>query len=325
MTASIERDSMRTYFCKKRWDLEKNTLFIEEAVTEFGNIRDMLRWAVTQFNSNNLFYGHGTDNAWDDAVALILHTLHLPPDVSPQVLDALLTLNERRKIARLIMRRVKESMPVPYLTHEAWFAGLSFFVDERVLIPRSPIAELIEQQFSPWIAEENVSRILDLCTGSGCIAIASALAFPDAIIDAVDISAEALEVAEMNKQRHGATNVNLIKSDLFSELKESKYDIIVSNPPYVSEAEMTALPAEFKHEPNLGLAAGKDGLDVVLKILRHAKKYLTPHGILIVEVGNSEEALIEKYPKIPFVWLEFQRGGGGVFMLTRETLNQVVI
>lgn len=303
--------------------MEKNALIIEEAVTEFGNIRDMLRWAVTQFNSNNLFYGHGTDNAWDDAVALILHILHLPPDVSAQVLDALLTLNERRKIARLIMRRVKENVPVPYLTHEAWFAGLPFFVDERVLIPRSPIAELIEQQFSPWIAEEKVTRILDLCTGSGCIAIACSLTFPDAIVDAVDISAEALEVAEINKQRHSATNLNLIKSDLFSGLKENEYDIIVSNPPYVSEAEMATLPAEFKHEPSLALAAGKDGLDVVLKILRDAKKYLTPHGVLIVEVGNSEDALIKKYPQIPFVWLEFQRGGGGVFMLSSEALMRV--
>lgn len=297
------------------------TTTIDEAIVELVTVRDLLRWTVSQFFAANLYYGHGTDNAWDEAVALILHALHLPPDIDPQIIDARLTSTERRKIGRLVLRRIKERLPVPYLTHEAWFAGLSFYVDQRVLIPRSPIAELIEQNFSPWITEEKINRVLDLCTGSGCIAIATAFAFPYAQIDAADISADALTVAKMNVERYRlADRVNLLESDLFGALKDEKYDIIVSNPPYVSVEEMTELPPEYHHEPALGLAAGTQGLDVAVQIIQNAKKHLTPHGILIVEVGNSEEALIERFPQLPFTWLEFQRGDGGVFLLTAEQL-----
>jgi len=296
----------------------------DEAIIELYTLRDMLRWVVSQFNMANLFYGHGTDNAWDEAVALVLHAVHLPPDISPQVIDARLTTNERRKIVRLVLRRIKERIPIAYLTHEAWFAGLPFYVDQRVLIPRSPIAELIQRHFSPWIAEENVTRILDLCTGSGCIAIVCALELSHAKVDAVDISQDALAVAKLNIEKHNvAEQVQLVQSDLFTALKGHKYDIIVSNPPYVSMDEMAQLPPEYRHEPALGLAAGTQGLDFVTRILKEAPNYLTDHGILIVEVGNSEVELVNRYPLVPFTWLEFQQGEGGVFMLTAEQLKQV--
>lgn len=291
--------------------------------SELSTIRDYIRWAVSQFNAGGLFYGHGTESAWDEAVSLVLHTLHLPYNINPAVLDAAVVSDEREKILHLIQRRVKERIPVPYLTNEAWFAGHSFYVDERVLIPRSPIAELIENHFQPWLAV-TPEKILDLCTGSGCIAIASALAFHDSVVHASDISDDALAVAKINVLRHHIEDqVTLFKSDLFEGLPEEKYDLIVSNPPYVDAVEMAELPDEFKHEPTLGLAAGEDGLDVVIRILKQAKNYLTPEGILIVEVGNSEYALVEKYPYIPFTWLEFQRGGGGVFLLTAEQLQDV--
>ncbi len=296
---------------------------LDEAVIELVTLRDMLRLAVSHFYAANLYFGHGTENAWDEAVALVLHVLHLPPDINPQVLDARLTLSERRKVARLITRRVKERIPSAYLTHEAWFAGLPFYVDQRVLIPRSPVAELIEQNFSPWIAVDTVSRVLDLCTGSGCIAIACALAFPHVEVDAVDISEDALTVAKINVERHQVTEqVHLLQSDLFGALKNKKYDIIISNPPYVSTQEMAELPAEYHHEPALGLAAGSEGLDVVTRILKEARAHLTENGLLVVEVGNSEPALVNRYPEVPFTWLEFQRGGGGVFLLTYEQLQQ---
>lgn len=294
---------------------------ISEAINELRTIRDMLRWAVSRFNAAQLFYGHGTDNSWDEAVALVLHALHLPADVDPKIIDARLTKQEREIITSFVTRRIQERIPAAYLTHEAWFAGIPFYVDERVLVPRSPIAELIEQHFSPWIAEEKVTRILDLCTGSGCIAAACAFAFPEAQIDAADISADALAVAKFNSEKHHLNDqIQLIHSDLFEQLKNKKYDIIVSNPPYVSSQEMRALPAEYHHEPSLGLAAGDAGLDVVTRILQEAKKHLNAHGILVVEVGNSEHALSEHFPEKPFTWLEFQRGDGGVFLLTAEQL-----
>ncbi len=293
-------------------------------MSNLRTIRDFLRFATSCFNEAGLVYGHGTENAWDEAVALILPTLHLSQDIDRSILDASLTDSEREKVSQLIGRRVSERVPVPYLTHEAWFADLTFYVDERVLIPRSPIAELIENQFQPWIDPDQVHRILDLCTGSGCIAIACAKAFPDSIVDASDISTDALAVAKINVLRHDLVDhVNLHRSDLFTDLPNSKYDIIVSNPPYVDAADMAALPAEYHHEPTLGLAAGEEGLDIVLKILKNANHYLNPKGILIVEVGNSEYALAEAFPHIPFTWLEFQRGGGGVFLLTAEQLSQL--
>ncbi|MBX3709444.1 MAG: 50S ribosomal protein L3 N(5)-glutamine methyltransferase [Gammaproteobacteria bacterium] len=289
--------------------------------SDLKTIRDFIRVATSRFNAAGLYYGHGTDNAWDEAIALILHTLHLPHDISPTVLDARLTKEERAQLNELIHRRVDKKIPVPYLTHEAWFAGLPFYVDERVLIPRSPIAELIENHFRPWVYPENVHNILDLCTGCGCIAIACAKAFPNAEIDASDISTEALAVAKINILRHAVQDqVHVFESDLFAALPKKKYDIIVSNPPYVSTEEMFNLPSEYLHEPKLGLAAGIQGLDFAARILRDASAYLQQDGILIVEVGNSEHALSEKYPKAPFTWLDFERGGGGVFALTAEQL-----
>lgn len=288
---------------------------------ELLTIRDYLRFATSRFNEAGLVYGHGTDSTWDEAVALILHTLYLPHDVNPQILDARLTTSERNKLQTMLQRRIEERIPVPYLTHEAWFGGLSFFVDERVLIPRSPIAELIEHQFQPWIDADKINSILDLCTGSACIAIACAKAFPESSVDASDISPDALAVAKTNVLRHHVEDqLTLHQADLFNGLPAKKYDIIVSNPPYVDAADMASLPAEYLHEPELALAAGNDGLDLALRILQQAGTYLEPHGILIVEVGNSEEALAEKFPNVPFTWLEFQHGGGGVFLLTAKQL-----
>lgn len=290
---------------------------------DLKTIRDFIRIATTRFNAAELYYGHGTDNAWDEAIALVLHTLHLPHDINPIVLDARLTQEERATLGELIDLRVSKRIPVPYITHEAWFSGLSYYVDERVLIPRSPIAELIENQFQPWVNPEMVHHILDLCTGSGCIAIACAKAFPDAVIDASDVSTDALAVAKINVLKHSVEDqVNLVESDLFNALPKKKYDIIVSNPPYVSSEEIFNLPDEFLHEPKLGLAAGTQGLDFAIRILREAEEYLEPNGILIVEVGNSEYALADHFPAIPFTWLDFQRGGGGVFLLTAQQLAE---
>lgn len=299
---------------------------VDEAIYELQTLRDMLRWGFSKLRQVDAYYGHGTDNAWDEAVYLTLHALHLGPILESHFLDSNLTTEERTDVAELIAHRINERIPAAYLTKEAWFAGLPFYVDERVLIPRSPIAELIEQQFAPWVNANKVHHILDMCTGSGCIAIACAVALPDATIDATDISKDALEVAKTNVQQHGVSEqVKLIKSDLFTALKNKKYDIIVSNPPYVDAKDMKNLPAEYRHEPVLGLAAGKDGLDFAVRILKAASQYLNPEGILIVEVGNSEEALRERYPQIPFTWLEFQRGDGGVFLLTAEQLKRIKI
>jgi ribosomal protein L3 glutamine methyltransferase len=295
---------------------------ISTAVAELSTVRDMLRFAMTCFYAGNLHYGHGTDNAWDEALALVLHALHLPPDVNPNILDARLTQNERALIGQLIERRVSERIPVAYLTQEAWFAGLKFHVDPRVLIPRSSLAETIENDFAPWIESSKIERILDLCTGSACIAIACAAAFPDAEIDAVDISEDALAVAQLNVQHHRKSGqVHLIQSDLFAKLKGKRYDVIISNPPYVDAEDMAALPLEYRHEPSLALAAGNDGLAIVNQILKTAAQHLTPYGILLVEVGNSEHALLERYPDVPFTWLEFSRGEQGVFLLTATQLQ----
>jgi ribosomal protein L3 glutamine methyltransferase len=292
-------------------------------LTELHTIRDMLRWAISSFNESGLYYGHGTDSAWDEAMTLILRGLHLPHDINPQLLKANITTAERDHLQKLIERRMHDRVPVPYLIQEAWFAGMPFYVDERVLVPRSPIAELIEQEFQPWVDMNNVTNILDLCTGSGCIAIACAKAFPEAHIDASDISADALAVAKINVLRYDIDDqVHLFQADLFNGLPPKKYDLIICNPPYVDAEDMAALPLEYHHEPRLGLAAGADGLDVVKRLLQGALEYLTPTGTLIVEVGNSEFALAEHFPGVPFIWLEFQRGGGGVFLLTAQQLAQ---
>lgn len=289
---------------------------------ELHTLADFVRWGASRFNEMGLFFGHGTDNAIDEAIVLLSHVLHLPPQLPDTLWQARLTIEEKNKILALFDHRMKERIPTPYLIHEAWFAGLRFYVDRRVLIPRSPIAELIENQFSPWVRAEKVNTILDLCTGSGCIAIACALlAFPEAEIDAVDISLQALEVAQKNISNYDLDHrVHAIESDLFTRLQDKRYDLIVCNPPYVSLSELSTIPPEFRHEPILGLEGGEDGLDTVKKLLQEAHRYLTPHGVLIVEVGNSQYTLVERYPNIPFTWLDFTRGGDGVFLLTKEQL-----
>ncbi|WP_133126798.1 50S ribosomal protein L3 N(5)-glutamine methyltransferase [Legionella nagasakiensis] len=288
----------------------------------FQTIIDFLRFALSKAHVEALYYGHGTDNAWDDMHALVLDSLSLPFDVDPMLLQARLTDEEKAWLCRQLERRIRERIPVPYLTHKAYFCDLEFYVDERVLIPRSPIAELIDCQFSPWVKEEKVDRILDLCTGSGCIAIACCYAFPHALVDAVDVSADALEVAKINSERHDVQDVlTLIQSDCFEDVPHHTYDLIISNPPYVGREEMERLPDEYRHEPKLALETENNGLAIAEKILHHAHAYLSDHGVLVVEVGNSQEALMAAYPDVPFTWLEFERGGHGVFLLTKAQLN----
>jgi ribosomal protein L3 glutamine methyltransferase len=294
-----------------------------QAIRELITIRDFIRWGMSHFNQAGLFYGHGTDNSQDEATYLVLHTLHLPQQIHESYLDSRLTETERKQLVAILMRRVDERIPAPYLTHEAWFAGMPFYVDERVLIPRSPIAELIEAQFQPWAKPGQVQRVLDLCTGGGCIAIACAVAFPEASVDAADISADALAVAQRNIREFGLEGqVYAVQSDLFSNLKGRKYNIIVSNPPYVDARDMVSLPPEFRHEPRLALESGEDGLDLTFTILYEAMYHLEPDGILVVEVGNSREALEELLPEVEFLWFNFERGGEGVFLLAAEQVRQ---
>ncbi len=287
-------------------------------------IKDYIRWGASEFQRAELHYGHGTDNALDDALMLVLHALNLDHSLPQTYFDTRLTKTEKKTIKQLFKKRIKSRQPAAYLTGMAYFCGLPFYVNKHVLVPRSPIAELIQNQFKPWLEDLNPHRILDLCTGSGCIAIATAYAFPDTSIDAIDLSTDALDIAALNADFHHCTEqVQLIHSDLFSALTDQKYDLIVSNPPYVSEDEMNSLPAEFHQEPRMGLAAGDDGLILVDKILAEAANYLTNDGVLIVEVGYSEDTLVKKYPKIPFLWLNFEQGGQGVFLLTASQLKKV--
>ncbi|MBV9725319.1 MAG: 50S ribosomal protein L3 N(5)-glutamine methyltransferase [Gammaproteobacteria bacterium] len=269
-----------------------------------------------------VFFGHGTDNARDEAAALVLHALGLPPGANAACYRRRVDRAGELRVRELLRRRIDERVPAAYLTGVTWFAGARIAVDPRVLIPRSPIAELIERRFAPWIAAARVRRILDVGTGSGCIAIACARALPRVRVDAIDISPAALAVARVNVSRHRlARRVRLISSDHFSALGNATYDIIVANPPYVGARELAALPPEYRHEPRLALAAGSSGLDSVRIILARAARHLRPQGLLIVEVGNTERAVRRTWPHLPFVWLEFERGGGGVFLLTREQLQ----
>lgn len=292
-------------------------------LTTVKSLREMIHFGAAEFEAASLYYGHGTDNALDEAANLAFFTLKEAPDYSDERLDLNLTKENIIEINELFQKRIDTRQPAAYLTHEAWFAGLPFYVNENVLVPRSPISELIEEQFQPWVSPEKVTRILDLCTGSGCIAIACALAFPTAEVDAADISKAALDVAEKNKAKHQLENrLNIIESDLFGNLQGRRYDLIVSNPPYVDAEDMANLPDEYQHEPELGLSAGDNGLDLVIPMLRDAKHHLNPEGVLIVEVGNSEEALAEKFPDVPFMWLSFEYGGDGVFMLDANDVEK---
>lgn len=299
------------------------TITSPDVITTLTRIRDYIRWAASRFAEHEIFLGHGTGTPLDEAAAIVLHTLHQPYDLADAYLDSVLTLPERQTVLSLIERRIKERKPSAYLTHESIFAGLSFYVDERVLVPRSPIAELIAERFEPWVDEEQVFNILDLCTGSACIAIACAYAFPDAQVDAVELSDDALAVATINIDKHDmADQVALYPSDLFDDLPAKPYDIIVSNPPYVAISEWESLPEEFQAEPEMGFTGGDSGLDLVIRILIDAKHYLAEQGILVVEVGSSAQTLQELFPTVPFQWLEFERGGDGVFLLTAEQVNE---
>jgi len=305
-------------------DASSSTLVMsDEALTDgLVTLRDCLRWAASEFHLAGLFYGHGTDSPWDEAVALTLGALHLPWNVDPAVLEARLLPMERTRIVSLVRARIETRRPLPYLLGEAFFAGVPFSVDERVLIPRSPIAELIEHGFAAWFPVEPPARVLDLCSGSGCIGIATALHLPGAEVDLADISLDALAVARCNITRHEVgERVRAVASDLFEGLEGQRYDLIVSNPPYVDTRDLTTMPAEFRHEPTLALGAGTDGLDIVRRILREARDYLTDEGVLIVEVGNSDHHLEAAFPDVSFLWLEFERGGQGVFVLTAAELD----
>jgi ribosomal protein L3 glutamine methyltransferase len=286
---------------------------------ELLTVRDWVRWGASEFQRAELFFGHGTDNAWDEAVQLVLWAIRTPWERLPNIVDTRLVESEKKQILELYEQRIFQRVPVPYLTGTAYFAGLEFKVTRDTLIPRSPIAELIDQQFSPWLIEEP-NAILDLCCGSGCIGIAVANAFPDANVDLSDISADALQVAQENIRFHQLEEkVKAVQSDLFENLP-GKYDLIVSNPPYVDKHDMDTLPEEYRVEPRLALESGDDGLDFTRRLLKEAVDHLNDNGVLIVEVGNSAAALEECFPNVPFMWLEFARGGHGVFLLTREQL-----
>ena len=297
--------------------ITKTTL--ADAVAELVTIRDFIRFTVSCLRSADVHVGHGSEDHFAEASALVMQTLSLQWSADAEILDAKLLRSEKQAIVDLIDKRINERTPLGYLLNLSYFCGHPFYVDERVLIPRSPIAELIEDRFAPWL-ENEPQRILDLCTGSGCIAIAMAYVYPDAIIDAADISLDALSVAAVNVEHHqvAAENVNLIESDLFSKLPNQRYDLIVSNPPYVDAEDMADLPEEYQREPELALAAGVDGLDIVRKMLAEAADFLTEDGLLVVEVGNSEWALAQSFPEVEFDWVEFKRGGSGVFVLTAQ-------
>jgi len=284
-------------------------------------VRDFILWAERRFDKAKLYFGHGTDNARDEAVWLVIATLHVPYEELDSQAERNLNASEQTAIREITEARIGTRKPLAYLLHEAWFAGLKFYVDERVIVPRSLIGDFIHERFQPWIDPTRVHRILDLCTGSGCIAIAAALAFPQAQVDGAELSADALAVAHINVERHGLdARVQLVQSNLFQGLAGRRYDLILTNPPYVEAADMAALPDEYRHEPSVALASGKHGLDAILQILAHARAHLEPGGALVAEVGNSHAALAERFPEVPFVWLTSVSGDESVFLLSAEEL-----
>ena len=294
----------------------------DNARNDLHTLRDCLRFAVTHFNEAGLFFGHGSDNAWDEAVYLTLHTLHLPLDRLDPFLDARLLPKEKSALLRIYERRVQERIPAAYLTKEAWLGEHRFYVDERVIVPRSFIAELLDEQLSPWIEDPwQVETALDLCTGSGCLAILAALNFPEARVDAIDLSPDALAVARKNVDDYQLQErVRLIESDGMNALGDERYDLIISNPPYVDAASVAALPPEYLKEPELALGSGEDGLDFTRRILAEAKARLNPGGILVVEIGHNRDVLEAAYPQLPFTWLDTAAGDQYVFMLRQEEL-----
>ncbi len=294
----------------------------EQAQNELSTLRDLMRFAVSRFSEAGLFFGHGSDNAWDEAAYLLLHTLHLPIDRLEPFMDARLTSAERADVLEIIGRRISERLPAAYLTNEAWLGDYRFYVDQRVIVPRSHIAELLREQLSPWVDDPwAVRNVLDMCTGSACLAILAAHAFPEAKVDAVDISPDALIVARRNVDDYGlASRLRLIESNAFAALEGKVYDVIISNPPYVNAESMRALPEEYRREPELALASGEDGLDFTRILLKEAAKHLAPKGLLIVEIGHNREELEMAFPDTSFVWLDTAAGDENVFMLRREDL-----
>ncbi|MCI7354281.1 MAG: 50S ribosomal protein L3 N(5)-glutamine methyltransferase [[Actinobacillus] rossii] len=294
----------------------------DDVPNNLQTIKDFLRWTYSNFNRSDIYYGHGQNNAWDESLHLVLTGLELPMDLPNDLFDTRLTLSEKQLLVGLVTERLAKRVPVAYLVNSAWFCGLEFYVDERVIVPRSPISALIEERFQ-GLLHSNPKRILDLCTGSGCIAIACANVFPDAEVDAVDLSFDALNVAEMNIERHAMQDrVFPLQSDLFNNLIGDKYDLIVTNPPYVDLEDLSDMPEEFHFEPEMALGSGYDGLDITKQILTHAADYLNDNGVLVCEVGNSMVHLIEQYPEMPFNWVELKNGGLGVFALTKAQLEE---
>jgi ribosomal protein L3 glutamine methyltransferase len=294
-----------------------------ESLTALSTIRDFIRWGSSEFNRQGLSFGHGFVTALDDARYLVLHALALPPEWPDAFLDCALTEDEREQVMDILGQRLKSRKPAAYISRESWFCGLRFYVDERVLVPRSPIAELISNHFEPWIDSNQVHRILDLCTGSGCIAIACQYMFEDAAVFASDISADALEVARVNRHEHGLDEcLELYQSDLFDDIPPQQFDLIVCNPPYVDAEDMSNLSDEFQSEPGLGLAAGEDGLALVDRILLQAADYLSEQGVIIIETGNSQAAMMEKYSFLSMTWIDFEFGGSGVCCIQNQDLKQ---
>ena len=294
----------------------------EQAQNELSTLRDMLRFGVSRFTEAGLFFGHGSDNAWDEAAYLLLHTLHLPIDRLEPFMDARLTSSERADVLEIIGRRISERLPAAYLTNEAWLGDCRFYVDQRVIVPRSHIAELLREQLSPWVEDPwAIRNVLDMCTGSGCLAILAAHAFPEAKVDGVDISPDALMVARRNVDDYDlAARLRLTESNAFAALEGKVYDVIISNPPYVNAESMAALPEEYRREPELALASGEDGLDFTRILLKQAARHLSPKGLLIVEIGHNREALERAFPDTSFVWLDTSAGDENVFILRREDL-----